>query len=360
MKLLIYLMLTAFASALAAQENASIVLDNYSRAIGGQSNINQLKSIYAFADCKGPNGKYQTEIYSAKGTKTIFRQIRENKPDYTGIANADIYWTKDSQATNADKKTAFVWRSHEIQWIATHLPDRFSNINFAGYENFSEKQAVKFSARDELNQTAHLYFDKSKNLLLGFTLQNPFSENPDIIQMEIVEWKKVKKMQLPSKVSFTDKQGKFVLEFHTIKINQVNEAVFDVPQNIMAIKQIMDLHHLQRTAHFNRDARLLVSILADDYTEIRNGKLSNPKKEDLITRFQAYFESVTFIEWDDIQPPLISVSADGTLAYAHVNKRVRLKTKEGKEELSIFAWTGTYQKRKDTWKLTSITSTSEN
>jgi ketosteroid isomerase-like protein len=175
-----------------------------------------------------------------------------------------------------------------------------------------------------------------------------------------VEWKKVKKMQLPSKVSFTDKQGKFVLEFHTIKINQVNEAVFDVPQNIMAIKQIMDLHHLQRTAHFNRDARLLVSILADDYTEIRNGKLSNPKKEDLITRFQAYFESVTFIEWDDIQPPLISVSADGTLAYAHVNKRVRLKTKEGKEELSIFAWTGTYQKRKDTWKLTSITSTSEN
>lgn len=60
----------------------------------------------------------------------------------------------------------------------------------------------------------------------------------------------------------------------------------------------MELQELQRTAHFNRDAKLLVSTLADDYIEVSNGKLNSPTKDELIIRFQGYFDSVTFIEWD--------------------------------------------------------------
>lgn len=360
MKLIIFIILSSFTSALSAQENASFVLDRYFQTIDSHSSISQLKSIYSFANCTGPNGKYQTEIYSKNGSKTIFRQIRENKPDYIGITNGDIYWTKDTLVKSSNKISAFVWRSHELQWIATHLTDRFSNIIFSGYEIFAGKEAVKLSGKDELNQSAHIYFAKSNNLLIGIKLLNPFSENQEVIQMEIVDWKKVKNLLLPSKVTFTDNQGTFVLNFQKIKINQIDESIFDVPKKIIALQKIMDLLNLQRTAHFNRDANLLVSMLADDYIEIKNGKISIPKKDDLIIRFQKYFDSVTFIEWDDIRSPHITVSEDGTLAYAIVNKKVRLKTKEGKEELTIFAWMATFKKNNDTWKITSITSTTEN
>ncbi len=357
MKLYPFLILTFFTATIAAQESASVVLDKYFQTIGGQSRIERLQSIYSFADCTGPNGRYQTELFSAKGSKTIFRQIRENKQDYTGIVNGDVYWTKNPQATISNAKSAFVWRSHELQWMATHLTERFNEITFAGNETFAGKQAVKLSAFDELNKPASLYFDKNTNLLLGIIILNPFSETPETIQMEILDWKKSGKFLVPSKVSFTDKQGIFVLNFQIIKINQVDQSVFDVPEKIIAVKELMELHELQRKAHFNRDAKLLVSVMADHYTEISNGKINSPKKEDLIVRFQTYFDAVTFVEWDDIISPVIDVSEDATMAFMHVNKRVRLITKAQKEELTIFAWTSTFQKINGNWLMTSITST---
>ncbi|MBK6858979.1 MAG: nuclear transport factor 2 family protein [Saprospiraceae bacterium] len=357
MKLYVFIIVIFYSSTLYAQENASIVLDEYSQAIGGQSYISRVQNIYSLANCIGPNGNYQTEIQSANGTKTIFRQIKENKPDYVGIVNGDTYWTKGIEVAISDKNSASAWRSHELQWVATHLTERFREVKFAGHESFAGKQAVKLSATDELNKTAYLYFDKNTNLLLGFTIFSPFNESQETIRLSINDWIKVGKLLLPSKVTFSDKQGDYILNFHTIKINQIDKVVFEIPKKIIAIKKLIELHELQRTAHFNSDAKLLVSIMADDYIEVINGKVNSPKKEDLIKRFQGYFDSVTFIEWDDIQPPIIKVSDDGTLAYVFVNKRVKLKTQENKEELTTFAWTATFQKINDNWLMTSITST---
>lgn len=352
-----FITLILFSPKLSAQEIVNDVLDAYIQIIGGQKYIDKAQSIYSFADCIGPNGKYQTEIHSAKGSKTIFRQIKENKPDYIGIVNGTTYWTKGNELAVSNDKFAFAWRSHEVQWIATHLTERFHDIKFIGNEKFAGKQAVKFSATDELNKTTYLFFEKTTNMFLGLINLSPFNENQETIRLTINTWKKIGKLLLPSKVTYSDKQGEFILNFHTIKINKINENVFEVPKKIIAIKRLIELHELQRTAHFNRDAKLLVSILADDYTEINNGKVTSSKKEDLIKRFQDYFDLATFIEWDDITPPIIEVSDDATIAYVLVNKRVKLTTQDKKEELTIFAWTATFKNINGNWLMTSITST---
>lgn len=124
-----------------------------------------------------------------------------------------------------------------------------------------------------------------------------------------------------------------------------------------AIKELLELHDLQRTAHLNRDARLLVAQIDENFVEARNGKISFLKKADLTKRFQAYFGASTFIEWDDIKPPIIKVSHDATLAHLIVNKRVRLKSKDDKELTNVFAWISTFQKIKGKWLMTSIAST---
>ncbi len=357
MKLNNLIILFFFSLILSAQENASLVLNKYFQAIGGINSINRVQSIYSFANCIGPNGKYETEIQSAKDNKTIFRQIKENKPDYIGIVNGDNYWTKGIEIEISNKNSAFIWRSHELQWIATHLTERFRDAKFIRNEDFEGKQAVKISVIDELDKTAYLYFEKNTNLLLGLTIFNPFEENQDTIRLSINDWKKVDKLLLPSKVTFSDKQGDFILNFHTIKINQINQENFNIPKKIIAIKKLLELHELQRNAHFNRDAKLLTSIMADNFTEVRNGKINTPKKEDLFKRFQGYFDSVTFIEWDDIQPPIIKISDDATLAQIFVQKRVKLKTNENQVESTIYAWTATFKKNLNNWVMTSITST---
>jgi sulfatase modifying factor 1 len=125
------------------------------------------------------------------------------------------------------------------------------------------------------------------------------------------------------------------------------------------VNEILRMHYRDRAAHFNRDAAYIFSNFADEYFSIGNGRLNVPDREAGRKRLQAYFDASTFIEWDDVTPPVIRISDDGSMAYVLVHKRVRLLDKNdgGKEEIEIFAWNMTMRKIGGKWRVTSTTST---
>ena len=128
-----------------------------------------------------------------------------------------------------------------------------------------------------------------------------------------------------------------------------------------SVNELLRLHYQDRAAHFNKDAGHIYSQFADEYFSLANGRLRSPNREAGQKGMQAYFDASTFLEWDDIDPPVIRVSDDGSMAYVLVHKKVRLieKDEAGKprEETEIFAWTTTYRKLAGKWKITSVTST---
>ena len=79
-------------------------------------------------------------------------------------------------------------------------------------------------------------------------------------------------------------------------------------------------------------------------------------------QFQAYFDASTFLAWDDLEPPVIGLSDDGTLAYVVAHKRVAVKPKDAGDETppeeTIFAWLETWRKVDGAWKLEALASTS--
>lgn len=122
--------------------------------------------------------------------------------------------------------------------------------------------------------------------------------------------------------------------------------------------RLLELHEEQRRAHLEKDPELLLSQFADDFVMIADGDVTRPTREESRRRFERYFGSVEFIEWDDVEPPIVRISADGTLAHVIVQKRVRLIASEsGAEEATQFAWLATYEKRDGDWRLTAVAST---
>jgi len=346
------------------QNNASAIIEDSLQAIGGKKEIAKVRSLQALADCIGPNGKYTTEIYSAKGSRLIFRQVLASGNVYTGQTSGQTFWTKDEKNGDfslADNRAAFAWRSHDFQFLAMDIAERFRDPAFAGEENFGGKAAIKLRGTDELGKPAEVFFDQETKLMLGFTIQNPFNAQPETIRTVFNEWKQIGSLKLPSKVTATDKQGDFVLNFREIVLNKTDEKIFAVPPKVKAMNELFELQKQARIAHFNRDAKLLVSTFADDFTNIAGGKITKPTREASLTRFQNYLNSSTFIEWDDITPPVIKVSDDATLGYVLVHKKVRLLAKNENgtktEETEIFAWIETYRKIKGEWKLTAVVST---
>lgn len=78
-------------------------------------------------------------------------------------------------------------------------------------------------------------------------------------------------------------------------------------------------------------------------------------------RVRPYFEGAAFLAWDDVAPPVFHVSADGTMAYAVVQKRVRLTAPDStgatREEHVVFAWLETWEKVDGAWHVTAVAST---
>jgi hypothetical protein len=361
------LLLVALCSAApvdAQEADPRAIIERSLKAIGGREELARVRSIYAFADCTGPGGKYSTELYSATGLRLVFKQVKQGGATFIGYTNGEEYWTKDKmgEVSLEDKNAAFSWRSHEFQWLAFGLLERFRDPSFAGEEEFNGRRAFKLRLTDELGQPAHFFFDKESGLMLGFTVLNPFERRrPETIRIVFNEWKQVGKIKLPSKVTATDKQEDYVLSFKEIALNRLDEKIFSVPVQVAAIKELLELHNQARAAHFKRDAKLLVSSFADDFTDIRDGKVQKPQREASISRLQAYFNRSTFLEWDDIKPPVIRVSEDATMAYVVVQKKVKLLTKDEKgaeyEEVEVFAWVALYRKIGGKWMLTLVAST---
>jgi ketosteroid isomerase-like protein len=122
--------------------------------------------------------------------------------------------------------------------------------------------------------------------------------------------------------------------------------------------ELLRLHEEQRVAHLNADADLLISAQADDFVDIGDGRIDRPGREANRARFQDYLDSVEFLEWDDISPPVIRISADASMAYVIVHKRVRLiREGDDQEEHTVYAWLETYEKRAGEWRLTTVAST---
>lgn len=128
-------------------------------------------------------------------------------------------------------------------------------------------------------------------------------------------------------------------------------------------REILKLHNLQRDYHFNKDSISFANQLSENLISVNKGIISRPKKSETISRYNGYFSSVEFMQWDDVTEPIIRFSDDGTLAYTIVDKIVKVtyKDEEGEtiEGETHFAWTAIYKKYDGQWKVDCITSTNK-
>ena len=125
--------------------------------------------------------------------------------------------------------------------------------------------------------------------------------------------------------------------------------------------ELLRLHALQRTAHLEKRAELLVAPHADSVFSISRGVVSVDRPAESRAMFQSYFDRVTFRAWDDAAPPVVRVSPDGQMAYVIVQKRVHLTAPDStgapRSQRTWFAWLEVYEKRGGRWALTAIAST---
>jgi hypothetical protein len=116
---------------------------------------------------------------------------------------------------------------------------------------------------------------------------------------------------------------------------------------------LLELHRRSIQAHLDRDAEFFVKGRPDDYLVVSRGQILRPTREATLERFRSYLGSTTFTEYKDLVPPVVKVSADGTLGWVAVQVGAKgvQRQPDGKDEPLEFvsAWVSLFEKRNGEW-----------
>ena len=138
----------------------------------------------------------------------------------------------------------------------------------------------------------------------------------------------------------------------------MTDKKMDIEREVQAL---LKLHERSRAAHFATDVEAAIADVAEEQIIVRDGTVRRMTVDDVRRTMTDYFAGATFHEWDDIQPPIVKVSDDGSIAWMITNTKVRLtKTGEdGSESETAFVYAGilTYEKRDGRWVRTTNVST---
>ncbi len=126
--------------------------------------------------------------------------------------------------------------------------------------------------------------------------------------------------------------------------------------------EILALHEQERSFHFEKKAAEFAATLSENALMINKGRVNTASQEENQKRFESYFNSVEFLEWDDMTAPIVRLSDDGSMAYVVVEKKVTIQVIQEADTIqnsTQFAWVSIYEKDNGNWKITCNASTNQ-
>jgi hypothetical protein len=123
-------------------------------------------------------------------------------------------------------------------------------------------------------------------------------------------------------------------------------------------RSLLAAHAQERAAHLARDADRIAALSSDPFLLVIEGEIQEIPRAEQRAHFARYFARVTFDRWDDLEPPRVFVSADGSWGSVAVRKEVVTRAvSDGGLERTVFAWLETWEHRPGGWELRTLAST---
>lgn len=124
--------------------------------------------------------------------------------------------------------------------------------------------------------------------------------------------------------------------------------------------ELLRLHATVLEAHRNNDLDAWMQTETDDYVMVNRGDILMPDKAARRERLGPYPDSTTFTIYEDLVPPIVRISEDGTLAWLIAQVHVAgWQTGNGGGRVDfedVWAWIELYEKRDGRWLRTGNVS----
>lgn len=126
-----------------------------------------------------------------------------------------------------------------------------------------------------------------------------------------------------------------------------------------AAAALLARHEQAREAHLEANADLLEAGADEKVAMAGRGNLDIVTKESIGAFLRKYLAEVRYLEWSDMQPPVVTVSPDGQLGWMAVQVKARYVERakpEAGEKSFKSSWVATYRRAGCDWKMTGMSS----
>ena len=116
-----------------------------------------------------------------------------------------------------------------------------------------------------------------------------------------------------------------------------------------------------RAAHLETSAEHLAAGVAETLISVDAGVVTRQPRDSLRAMFERYFEGASYHTWEDVQPPVIQLSDDNSLAWVArvvcVDREEPAPSGERRRRRFVSAYSATFVRRDGRWTMTTVTST---
>ncbi len=116
---------------------------------------------------------------------------------------------------------------------------------------------------------------------------------------------------------------------------------------------ILQLYETTRRGHLDGDAAKVLAQYAPRWDDLRDGTVVVRTIDDELGRIAGQLVCTRYLAWDDVNPPRVEVSPDGTMAWLLGEVRARaIQTQPDGSEREIAyrcAWLQVYARRDGRW-----------
>ena len=130
-----------------------------------------------------------------------------------------------------------------------------------------------------------------------------------------------------------------------------------------ARRSLLAMHEQEVRAHFERNAAWLGETTDDSFVSATGGKIFHSTGKETASFFERYFEDATYLEYENLEEPIVRLSDDGSMGWIISRTKVRRVTRpvSGSESERSFVYAGVmiYQRQNGEWKRVANASTFE-
>jgi len=219
---LFYLLLSILSYGCSNQQDQSAekIIQASLNAVGTKVDRDKVQNLVSLAECVSPGGKYTTEIHTASGGYSYFKQVYSYKPKpfEAVIEHKDSGYITGDSLIALSKEAISMIRGHEFQNIILEIDKRFHDFEKPEKIDTRGEEVYRVKAKDELKNVSLLFFDQKTRLLSAIHSKNP-ADPKEVIEIKFSNWQQQQEFLLPKHIDINQGAKRFSFDFTKVLFN---------------------------------------------------------------------------------------------------------------------------------------------